>query len=555
MRPRWLVLGSIAVALTLAASSYLIPRLGTTSVRRPQEAYSSATGRDRLDPPHETAHAARRPSPQSLRDESDTGGTPNSIRATPRELYSHTDACPRGSLGLVNVRDFNAAGNGRADDTKAIQSAIDSVAARGGGTVFFPPGAYLVQTLRQDSCVDLSGNGYATLKQSTAASDRSVVEGRVRETRGSIQQGSKRLAVQDASAIREGALVGVRAAGGPSNAQRTELAESADTVLNRITLRTTWGLPRNRTNYLFVGREIVSYNGIRGNTLLGVQRGLFGTQATIHVAGTPVAQASRLVARVVSVSAHEVELDRQALASVTLTLVSIGSVGMAVRGMTIDNNERGSHGSDVLLRYQLARSVRVEDSTFKNGSHGGLSLDDGTMESIVLRNKFVNNGDADDRRGAAIWLFAGAKKNSIRDNDVSGSGFIGVMIDNRSSAATEFDADSSGNEVNSNRIAVPHSSKSGWNAGIVIESSSHNEIKGNDVRSARNGIIVAKTSQSPIATDAVVNSVDDNYFSFHDFGIVVSGSDNEFVGNTIRHTGAATNDNGRNNRFADNSIE
>ena len=42
---------------------------------------------------------------------------------------------------VINVRQFGAKGDGTSDDTKAIQSAIDAAAARG-GAVFVPPGIY-----------------------------------------------------------------------------------------------------------------------------------------------------------------------------------------------------------------------------------------------------------------------------------------------------------------------------------------------------------------------------------------------------------------------------
>jgi Pectate lyase superfamily protein len=43
----------------------------------------------------------------------------------------------------VSVRDRGATGDGRTDDTHAIQSAIDAIATRG-GEIYFPPGTYLV---------------------------------------------------------------------------------------------------------------------------------------------------------------------------------------------------------------------------------------------------------------------------------------------------------------------------------------------------------------------------------------------------------------------------
>ena len=47
----------------------------------------------------------------------------------------------------VSVKDFGAVGDGVADDTAAIQAAIDSVFNTGGGTVYLPAGTYLVSSI------------------------------------------------------------------------------------------------------------------------------------------------------------------------------------------------------------------------------------------------------------------------------------------------------------------------------------------------------------------------------------------------------------------------
>lgn len=57
---------------------------------------------------------------------------------------------------FLNVRQFGAKGDGKADDTKAIQSTIDAAAARG-GAVFLPPGTYTSGELHLRPHVSLTG--------------------------------------------------------------------------------------------------------------------------------------------------------------------------------------------------------------------------------------------------------------------------------------------------------------------------------------------------------------------------------------------------------------
>ncbi|HEX3731115.1 MAG TPA: glycosyl hydrolase family 28 protein, partial [Opitutaceae bacterium] len=76
-----------------------------------------------------------------------------------------------GAAATVDAARAGAIGDGAKLDTTAIQGAIDSCAAAGGGTVRFPAGRYLTGTLQIRSGVTLHLDQGATLLGSPAASD------------------------------------------------------------------------------------------------------------------------------------------------------------------------------------------------------------------------------------------------------------------------------------------------------------------------------------------------------------------------------------------------
>lgn len=79
-----------------------------------------------------------------------SGGAPDLARA---------QVVPENS-SWTDVHAFGAKGDGKADDTEAIQRAIDYAAATTQGIVFFPPGAYRITArLKLDRNVDLMGVG------------------------------------------------------------------------------------------------------------------------------------------------------------------------------------------------------------------------------------------------------------------------------------------------------------------------------------------------------------------------------------------------------------
>lgn len=78
----------------------------------------------------------------------------------------------------LSVREFGAAGDGRAVETRALQAAIDACARAGGGTVVVPAGSYVTGSLFLRSNITLYLDAGATLLGSEEPADYPVVSGR-----------------------------------------------------------------------------------------------------------------------------------------------------------------------------------------------------------------------------------------------------------------------------------------------------------------------------------------------------------------------------------------
>lgn len=79
---------------------------------------------------------------------------------------------------FYNVKDFGALGDSSKLDNEAIQKAIDHVSQLGGGTIFIPPGNYLIAPINLKSNITLYIEKGATLHASTNFDDYPYVETR-----------------------------------------------------------------------------------------------------------------------------------------------------------------------------------------------------------------------------------------------------------------------------------------------------------------------------------------------------------------------------------------
>lgn len=70
----------------------------------------------------------------------------------------------RAGVNQFNVKDYGALGNGVADDTTAVQNAINAAAAAtNGGVVYFPPGNYIVTPVGSTPALTIGGNNVKLL--------------------------------------------------------------------------------------------------------------------------------------------------------------------------------------------------------------------------------------------------------------------------------------------------------------------------------------------------------------------------------------------------------
>lgn len=449
----------------------------------------------------------------------------------------------------VNVRNYGAKGDGITNDTGAIQRANDAV-ANTGGTVHFPAGTYSAMGIKQDSNVHFLGGAGATLRHRNGTTPTPIVTNRLPSTRGSITAGSRSLTVASANKMLPGAIVGVRAAGELSEVQKTTLNVAVTAGAGLFMLKEPHGWRVNTRNYLWVDNEVISYQGMSGNTLTGVRRAQFGTKAASHAAGARVSQAQGLIARIMNVAGTTIELDRPALKGVKSANVWTGAVNLSVRGLTIDGKrptDPSPNNTVRALHYTLARWVLIENNTFIKASHSAVTFDQGTSDSLIANNVFLDNGNPGDGMGSNVWLYRSVTANTVENNHMSGDSHLGIAVDDRTSTSSEWDGSSDENLLLRNVIDIPPIDQQ---SAIYIGGSNRNQVVENDVRSTMRGMYVARSTQGVNPGESEGNVVRDNRLSGHRTGLYVTASYNAFERNLIELTERPIVDTGTGNTFA-----
>ena len=90
---------------------------------------------------------------------------------------------------FYNVKDFGAKGDGIHIDSDAINEAIKSASANGGGTVFFPAGTYASFSIRLASNITLYLDAGSTILAAYPEKGRGYAPENGRSARGAYDEG------------------------------------------------------------------------------------------------------------------------------------------------------------------------------------------------------------------------------------------------------------------------------------------------------------------------------------------------------------------------------
>ncbi|UXH43179.1 glycoside hydrolase family 55 protein [Rossellomorea vietnamensis] len=78
---------------------------------------------------------------------------------------------------VYSVKKFGAVGDGKNDDTEAIQRTIDSIDNSKGGLVYFPTGTYIISStllISEKSKVQISGEGFSSVIRAKGTNDKPI---------------------------------------------------------------------------------------------------------------------------------------------------------------------------------------------------------------------------------------------------------------------------------------------------------------------------------------------------------------------------------------------
>ena len=374
----------------------------------------------------------------------------------------------------------------------AFQAANDEVFALGGGKVLIPHGKWTVKGVMQDSRVEFLGNGAELVHPDGLSVD--IITARVYVTLGTTTATALTLTVDSNLHIEESSVIGIQGAGGMSPLQFSRITTAiTDSQVADITLLDTVGFATS--GYLVVDNEIIHYTGMSaGGLLSGVTRGELGTIPASHLINANIGTSMRLVAEVISVVGNTITLDRPAILSVSSAIVNIGILYPKINGISFDGQKVvGTNTTVNAVSWQMVRFGQF-NYTARN-TNAALFLGWGARDnSGTVYAKDCSSPEL--VMGSVVWVFQQCHRNRIYAN-ITGSIWVGVYLDNRTSLATEWDGscdDNSGEIIANADVYVP----SVTSVALNIVGSNRNSFKVNSKR-LRTGVAITLLDQAHTA--------------------------------------------------------
>jgi parallel beta-helix repeat protein len=304
---------------------------------------------------------------------------------TPRDPASVGCAVPPNSSLVVNVKDKGAKGDGKANDTAAIQSAISQVAGTG-GTVLVPAGTYMI-----DALTSVKMGSKMTLQLASGAVLQAI-------TNSSTSYNVINVSGQSDVNIIGGSLLGERTTHTGSGGEwgmGVNIVNSHNVVVEGMTIKNMWG------DGIYVGGSSPSTNISICSVIADNHR----RNAISIVTANGV---------VVKNSTFQNTNGTNPMAGIDLE----PNTGGSVSNVNVSGCKFLGNASVGILIY--AGAAPVTNSTFSNNVVSGNKQ--GGVQFYGAKTCDVTNNTITSSAGFGIQLLQGASGNTISGNDITVTG-------------------------------------------------------------------------------------------------------------------------------------
>jgi parallel beta-helix repeat protein len=321
-----------------------------------------------------------------------------------------------GAVANVKAPEFGALGNNVADDTTAIQTAINDVAAEGGGVVFFPAGTYLISAQLNITTANVLLVGVGA---------DSIIK--------TINNANVNSMVQISHAANCGILLlkldgnGVNQSGGSGNG--VDVYDSTDTLIREITVANSAGPS------MFIEGEPNTVQ--RAKIINCVITGSFSRGIHVYNSSRCLIQGCTIRASVASFTTETILLYQSPLTRVI--------------GNYLTDPANGLLGRNIVA--QASNGCTIADNILENLKDDGITLQNSNLCTVSGNTVTGATGSV----GPGIAVYLTSQYNTITGNTVTAC-LNGIMIDGGTGADTPSDCTISNNVAQANT-----------NGGIVLD--------------------------------------------------------------------------------------